>query len=334
MKNCPFCKEEISEDARFCNHCGKSIEDSADHVPNEQEEELNNREEGSKESVTPTPVGEGQSDDQETEQPTDEEEVPVASTAPVENEPVQQATNTAQPKPKGKNRNKLYISLIAIIAVLGIGLYMVGDSLTSEDNIIDNFQKAVEDGDVKELKSLVESGDSKMKITDEGIEGFIALYEAKPSELKDLVRNLRREAKGQDTLYPIHPVNIEKDGKKWLIYDNYKLVISPVYFNVQTNYEGTTIYVGDEDVITADADYFDAEIGPFMPGEHTIRGVLDNGFSNLDVEETVTHSDPESSKWVDLDIDASTVYFSFDDYGYYDLNEIRLYINGNETDWI
>src|SRR5699024_818877 len=121
----------------------------------------------------------------------------------------------------------------------------------------------------------IESGDSKMEITDEGIEGFIALYEAKPSELKDLVRNLRREAKGRDALDPVHPVNIEKDGKKWLIYDDYKLVISPVYFSVDTNYEGTKILVGDEEVITADSDYFDAEIGPFMPGEYTIRGVLD-----------------------------------------------------------
>lgn len=331
MKNCPFCKEAISPDARFCNHCGKSIETNIGKVPSDQEEQQD-RAEQLDESITPPLETKEEVSEHQTEQATELEEPSVTPAQPIANQQAQQAS-PVNTKPKGKNKNKLYLSLIAIIAVLGIALYMVGDSLTSEDKIIDNFQKAVEDGDVKELKSLLQSDDSKMKITDEGIEGFIALYESSPSELKDLVKHLRREAKGRGSSYQMYPVSIKKDGKKWLVYDNYKLTVSPVYFNIDVNYEGTTIYVGDEEVATADSDYYDVEVGPFMPGEYTIRGVLDNGFSNLDVEETVSNSDPESSKWVSLYIDASTVYFSFDDYGYYDLNEIRLYINGNETDF-
>src|SRR5699024_4110013 len=132
---------------------------------------------------------------------------------------------TPSAKPKGSNKNKWYIGIITIIAVLGIGLYALGKSLTSESKLINNFEQAVEDGDTKELKELLHSEDKNMEITDEGLEGFVALFEANSSELSSVVKSLRSEARGNNMLYQSSPVSIKKDGKKWLLFDNYKLIV-------------------------------------------------------------------------------------------------------------
>src|SRR5699024_8386460 len=225
------------------------------------------------------------------------------------------------------------IGIIAIIAVLGIGLYALGKSLTSESKLINNFEQAVEDGDTKELKELLHSEDKNMEITDEGLEGFVALFEANSSELSSVVKSLRSEARGNNMLYQSSPVSIKKDGKKWLLFDNYKLIVRPVFFSVSTNYENTAIFVGDDKVAVSDSSYYEEDIGPFMPGEYVLKASHDTGFSNIDAEETVVHSDPEFSKYVDLHIDGSSVSFRFGDYQNNNLKSIKLYINGKETDY-
>ena len=36
MKNCPFCNQQIADDAVFCTHCGKSLQNNAGEQPNQQ----------------------------------------------------------------------------------------------------------------------------------------------------------------------------------------------------------------------------------------------------------------------------------------------------------
>lgn len=349
MRKCPHCHEEVSSNARFCNHCGKNIssneeqhvqedltsseeKQSEENTPVEHEEASEETHEEHAEEPTSTPPVEQEQELVEAEQ-TEEIVAQEGVSATSEETVTTVETSAAAPVTPKSNKNKWYIGIVAIIAVLGIGLYALGKSLTSETHLINNFEQAVEDGDTKALKELLESDDKNMEITDEGLEAFVALYDDNQSELKQVVDHLKREAKGSFSSHSMHPVNIHKDGKKWLVFDDYKLVVRPVYFDVSTNYKDTAIYLGDEEVAVSDKEYFDTEIGPFMPGEYTLRAVHDNGFSNLDIEEIVSHSDPEFTEYVNLHIDGSAVYFTFDEYNYNELNSIKLYINGKETDY-
>src|SRR5699024_6529491 len=81
----------------------------------------------------------------------------------------------------------------------------------------------------------------------------------------------------------------------------------------------------------SDSEYYETEIGPFIPGEYTIRAVYDTGFFNFDTEDTVANMNPSFAEYVNLYLDGDQVGFNLFTNRYDDLKSIMLYVNGKET---
>lgn len=299
MRTCQHCKEEVSETTKFCNHCGKSLEDKQVH---EQEESA-------------------------TSESQQQEEVKQEVEPPVSNQKV-----TSEKKAPKKKTNIIIISSIAII-VLIIGIAVLGKFQSSVDHLLKDFESAVKDKDAKKLADILTVDHKELEITEESVEGLIQLYESAPSELTYLLNNLQAQATDIGGLAKMYPIDLVKDGKRFLFYDDYKLIVNPVYIKVTTDYKDTDIIINDEVIATTDKDDYSGEVGPIMPGEHVVEAVYDTGFFHLTTEEKVKASDPGFAQYANLRLDGTNVSFNLSKNRYDDLKSIKLFINGKDTGW-
>lgn len=313
MKYCKHCGKEIQETAKFCNHCGKSL---VDHMPSDKEKPVD----ANKENIATN----AQTSSTETEDEPQEERVTPAQ---------EKKAVPAKQKPKSKG---LKFGLIgaAIIFILLIGTYFVGKSATSASKLLKNFEIAIEENDVETLSSMLTVNHKELELTDESIEAFIQLFESKPSELTYLMNHLKSQI-NTDYVSPVgmSPVDVIKDGKAFIFFDNYTFSLNPVYIKVATNYKDTNIIINGEVLATSDSDNFNEDVGPLIPGEYVVEAVLDTGVFHLQEEEKVQAMDPGFSQYVNLHLDGQDVSFNLSTNRYNDLKSIILHINGKETEY-
>lgn len=306
MGYCDFCKKTLSTDAKFCKHCGNKM------TPPDKDNNVADGEEGE---------GDQSADDRL-------EKLEAKHDLTTDGESSEVPTSSSVSK-----RKKWYILSTVALFVLLIGAYFIGNYMTSAQHALEEFKEAIEDEDYERLESMLTAKDKDVTINEESVKSFVKLFTSKPSELNFLMTHLKQQAQNGGDNYMMAPVDLVKDGKQLLVFDDYQFQINPVYFNVSTNYKDTDIIINDEVVATSDSEYFEMEIGPLIPGEHTIKAVYDTGFFNLDTEETVTNSDPSYAQYVDLYLSGDQVGFNLFSNRYDELKSIQLYVNGKDTGW-
>lgn len=231
-----------------------------------------------------------------------------------------------------KKRNIFITSGIALILLL-IGAYMMADKMNSPAELVKEFEEAMQEKDTETLMSILTTDHDDLEINEDTVEAFIKLYDEHPTEFRHMMTQLKAQAEGAAPGYSMYPIELEKRGKSFFYFDNYRLVLLPVYINVTTTCEDTDIYVNGEKMGTADEEYFQGEIGPVIPGIHTVKAVYDTGFFHLDKEVEVAAGDPNYAEFVDLYLEGDNVSFNLITNRYDQLNSIKLYINGKETDY-
>lgn len=295
MKYCRNCGEEVKKDAKFCKHCGYDFE--AKVVP------------GQKEELHKDSLSQGQSN--------------KLPTALKKKEPI-----------KMSKKNKILIGIAsAIIIFLFIG-YKVGDSLTSQHKVVEKFETALIEKDAKTVGNMLTSKAKDLKINKDTVKGFIDYYANNPSEMNGLFSHLKQQGDEYDHnkefngLNSNYIVNLVKDGKQF-IYDDYKVQVTPVYFNVGTTYSDTIVSIDGKEVMTTTENDSYKEFGPYLPGIYQFSAVYKSDFVELSTEEEFTNFDPEYSSELYLHIDGEDASF---DVPYSDmLDHITLYINGEDT---
>lgn len=296
MKFCRNCGEEIKVDAKFCKHCGYDLE--AEKVKGENVERMNQK-------------------------PSSDEIVSKEAIKNMQKEPI-----------KLSMKSKVFLGVsVALIIFLFIG-YKVGDSLTSHKRMTEKFETALLEKDAKTLGHLLTSETKSLKINEDTVKGFIDYYSNNPSEMNNLFTHLKDQGYqyDQDSDYiassnSYYVANLVKKGKKF-IYDNYEIQVSPVYFDVGTNYSDTVISIdGEEIATTTNADY-SKEFGPYLPGTYHFSAVYKSDFVELSTEADYTNFDPEYTDEVYLYIDGEEV--SFDVANKDGLSSVALFIDGED----
>lgn len=345
MKFCKHCGKEVKSDAKFCNHCGQSLQvskqpdqektsDLGSHA--QEEEEVRHKDNSLEEEKEkqPSELKQATADDEQTA------EGEISATAHLnaeddENKQTQSGSSThkqSAPKKNIKKRNIYVFSGIGLIILL-IGAYIMIDKMNSPTKLVQEFQTAVEEEDTEALTSILTTEHEDLEVNEDTVNAFIALYKSKNTEFKNIVSQLTYQAEGAESAYGSLPVELQKNGKKLLFFDDYQLVLLPVYLEVTTNYENTDIFVNGDKLATADEENFTGEVGPLTPGLHEVKAVYDTGFFHLDKEAEVEASDPTFAPYTDLYLDGDDVTFNLTSNRYDQLSSIKLLINGEETDF-
>ncbi|WP_188454186.1 zinc ribbon domain-containing protein [Virgibacillus oceani] len=334
MKFCKHCGGEISANAKFCKHCGQDLsgestnnsEDQTDKVE-EFVEKVNHQNDKKLDPL----IESEQSDD------IGFDNNPVQSKNPVQGGlAASKKSGHGQPSKLSK-KSKIMMTIAGALIVLLFAAYQVGASMTSKDKIIEKFEEAMIKKDSKTVADLL-AASKKIEINNNTVTGFINYYSENPSEMDYMMEHLKNQAKEYETnpkaaeaagesTYS-YAVNLVKDGKTF-VYDNFDIQVSPVYFNVYTNYNDTEISLNGEVIATSDKEDFTKEVGPFLPGTYTFTATYKNDYVELTAEEESTNFDPGYTDDVDLFIDGEEVTFGLP---YNDgLDSVKLFINGNDS---
>lgn len=218
--------------------------------------------------------------------------------------------------------------------------------------------KAIENNDAKTLAKYVVSSDDKLEINEENLKPLVEYLKNEPNVKKALISMIEKQgnvdedsnAMSVEDLVGYTDVNdllqglisgdnglekkfaLRKQGKTMLFYDNYVLEITPVYLKVSTYYKDSKIFVNDKVVATANENNFEAEVGPYVPGEHTVKVFLAGEYADAEKVEKVdlltTSGKAEKgkyivSKYITLNLDSVSIKCG--------LKEAKLLVNGKDT---
>lgn len=312
MKLCKYCGKEVTDKTSNCQFCGKSLnEDTFEEQKISELEEL----------LTSS----------------NDNESSLSTLNSIDDKLRRKQTNSKHERELGANSRKkkqsrLVFTGIFIILLLVIS-YFVLNNIYSPTHLVKKFENAVENEDTKALSSMLTTESDEIALDTNEMDAFIKLCKSKSSEFKNMMIALEKQANGGNSSYGSFPIELEKDGKHLLIFDDYKLNVLPIYINVSTTYKDTDILVNDKKLLTTEEDYYNGEVGPIAPGVHEVKAIYDTGFFYLDKEIEVEAFNPTESEVVDLHLKGEEVSFDLISFGYDELSSINLYINDKETDY-
>jgi len=271
MSFCRECGAKLEENAVFCSECGTKVSDGA-----------------------PTQTFELH----KTEEEYSVEHQPVQSS-------IQQPVQERVKKPLTKKQKIVFGSIAGLVLIFLISFFML-QKLTGLDYTLEKFETALNDKDVKTLKSMIESSDSRAKLEEKHIEDFIAYLDENPSIQEEVMSYLKSAAKslenGKKSTEDGYFLQLKKDGKSFLFFDDYQIQIRPYYVNIYTNYEGAKILLDGKEIGEANEADFYKQFGPYIPGKYKFEAVLDEKYGKLKTEQEVNLYDSFGSNEVEVDL--------------------------------
>lgn len=222
-------------------------------------------------------------------------------------------TRSTQQRPHTSLIKKLSLAIGVFIVIFLLGGYYLGSTLTSKENVIQKFEEALKEQDTTELARIVDSNDPNLKISEKNLFPFISYIEENPQNLSFLA------------LEKAGVVKIYQSGKKWFLFDNYKINIKSFYPFISANYDGTEIYINQKRVGKINRDE-GKTFGPFIIGEYKFKAVFKGKYASLDKEVVI---DPLSisSKEMKVNFNLPENYLSI----YSDRDDAFLFVNGKNT---
>lgn len=318
MKYCKECGHQAEDDAQFCNNCGTKF-DSDDNNQNDEQ-------------TTPAEETPKNNTNQQDEAPTSgtEEEKSVSSG-------LGGGSNSNGSVSKMTKKTKILIGSIVAIIVILIVAFKVGESMNSPVKTAEKFKEALNDEDTAEINKLLKADHDDLEIDDDSIDAMLEYLDDNKDVKDEVTEHLDNQADrldkdgssdGDESRYSSNSFNLKKDGK-FLIFDKYKVAVSPVYFKVSSNYEGTEIFVNDDSVAKMKKDYDSKKVGPFLPGKYEFKAKYKSDVADLETKKTEDNFRQKYSKNVSLNIRGESVTFSLPFYS--KLDELNLVINGKNT---
>ncbi|MCT2536638.1 zinc-ribbon domain-containing protein [Aquibacillus koreensis] len=215
------------------------------------------------------------------------------------------------------------IPLIVLIGV-GVGGYFVGKSQTAPEKVVEHFQTAIEDENISDVQSLIQTESDSITMTESEIEEMVTYLADNPDKLNDLIDMLHEGitngnvAKAADDSNQL--LSLDKAGKKYYFFDDYRMKIHPIQLHVSANFVGTEIYVNNTLVDTTGDDPLTIEV---TPGIYDIRAVYNGEYGDFENELAInTFEHDGTSIETEVKFDGHYVTFSSNN------SESTLYLNG------
>ncbi|TVP89098.1 MAG: hypothetical protein EA344_00030, partial [Alkalicoccus sp.] len=233
-----------------------------------------------------------------------------------------------------KHRNKLFYSIGGLV-LIGAAAHFMIDNYTSSERMIENFQTAVAEGDVNEVKRHLSVKGDDTNVSTEYVEDFIAYLNADSyirSDFSGFIQDHLQffentSAAGAPGFYEppfdLQFLSLEKSGKQFLFYDDYSFYVEEYPMLISSNYEDVAFQVNGEEVEATqqrDGTYW---LGDFPAGHYDVTGTLDFDHG----EASLNNEMPLLSDNSQFTMDFHMEYFHLTS----GVDNLELYYNGENT---
>ncbi|PGB44826.1 zinc ribbon domain-containing protein [Bacillus wiedmannii] len=189
-------------------------------------------------------------------------------------------------KKKMSSGTKVGIILLALLAVVIVGLYLYGSSYYKQAAQVDRMITIVQERDGEKLAEIVTADDPSVIVTRESLMPLFSYIKENPSYVDELKEHLRIGEKQRDGIEKAD-FSLTKDGKYFFIFDRYKLKAKTYYTTVLTNEKGTSLKMNGKEIDKSDDTKFEKQYGPFLPGAQVFQAEYKNDYVKLSREEKV-----------------------------------------------
>ena len=204
---------------------------------------------------------------------------------------------------------KIIVIVLVILAMGGFTGYKIVDSQNHPAKIVQQFEKAVDQRNTKELARLLNSGQDEMDVSETDANMLLAFFKDHPDILADTMASFKRDANvlddggkvifnGKNGVF----LNLIETKKKWLIFSQYGIGFKAVYLKVSSNQAKTEITVDNNKL----GELMGKEVktfGPFLPVEHEVTGAYNGQYGTARISETIYPAEYEDRKIaVELDV--------------------------------
>lgn len=235
---------------------------------------------------------------------------------------VQRETRFGEPKTKTRSHKKLWLIPLLIVVIFGAVAYFTGKYLTDPSRTVAAFEQAVRDQNVHELKKLILPNEPA-DVNDNQIQAMLRLFDSQPDTYRAIVASLNQSAKSPDIIQPDNMLYyLQKSGKKYLIFDNYRIGTDSIQAKITTNLQDMQVGIlGVGHSKTADQADSNMpqtlDVGPVIPGEYTFYGK----------SKALNTSKMVSLTSAGKNVDFSGVYIQVRS----NIRDAELYVNGKDT---
>ncbi|TFJ91282.1 zinc ribbon domain-containing protein [Lentibacillus salicampi] len=224
----------------------------------------------------------------------------------------------------------LATTIIGLTAGLAI-FYQIGKANFAPENLVQNFEEAVENNDPDEIQNLLISSNKSLSINHDNTSKLVEFLKKNPEAFKNLIQKLSEQAKvlksdvtAQETDEVYGTLNLTKDGKQWLFFDNYKLEVIPMDIKLESETDGIDLFINDEKVAASSKRKI---FGPYMPGNHVVKAEFENEYTSTETtDEIEIFNSQEDTLMHEIELPLGDVsIISLHD-------EYKLFVNGEQTD--
>lgn len=362
MKFCSNCGHELRAEARFCPECGKSTKKSEqieqqERIAESEQHSATNPTEQSTEKKNAEPFleqheSEKWAESDELEQTENEGQTEIFS-GQIELEQGQEETyspghqsnqevhtsgirqSREKPPVFKSKKSKIITMIVAVFVILLFGsYYTINKVMMSPEAVADSFMDAVQEKDEPKLRAFINDGQLEMDVTKADVESFLEFLDDRPQMITTMSGKLEEDVQQHDagSDYAVADegeksiASLERDGKKWFLFDRYVVNVTPVYMDVTSTEDDTTIFVGDEEAGTVSAEK-DKTLGPFLPGIYEVKAAVKGDYGKVEAAQEADFSDVDEGS-VNPDFDFADYYVDL----YSDNGDATLYVNGESTD--
>ncbi len=219
----------------------------------------------------------------------------------------------------------------ALLVIILLASYFIISFMLDKDRLITGFEEAVQEGDIEELSSLLNSS-KDLELTEDNLKSFAAWLQEDEEEFNNLIRDLKQQSRNPDSSNDDSILVLKQDEKKFLgIFKKYTLEVTPIHIELSAPYKNTVFSINEKEVGVLSEDGETIVAGPFLAGPYSIEASFVDDFVDITSSQQVTLLPNSNSNYIYFDMEAAEVTISTD-LGWLE-EEAELLVNGESVEW-